>query len=103
MALYISTLAVVSPSEVKPPITYTSLSRFAEVTSVLEVGSGIPLAQSLFIILSYAIVILIKLIGCNARNNENETRANIRFRPRNPFIILKDYKSIIKVCDISRI
>jgi hypothetical protein len=45
VALYISTTSVVSPSEVKPPITYTSSSRFAEVTSVLGVGIGVPPVQ----------------------------------------------------------
>jgi hypothetical protein len=44
VALYISTTSVVSPSEVKP-ITYTSSSMFAEVTSVLGVGIGVPPVQ----------------------------------------------------------
>jgi hypothetical protein len=72
VALYISTIAEVSPSEVNPPITYTSSSKFADVTTVLGVGNGVPLVHPFPNIFSCAKAMLTKCIGYTKRNNENE-------------------------------
>jgi len=45
VVLYISTITDFWLSEVKPPITYTPLSKFREVPSVHGLGIGDPIVQ----------------------------------------------------------
>jgi hypothetical protein len=57
-----------------PEITLISASssKFADVTSVLGVGNGVPLVHPFPNIFSCAKAMLTKCIGYTKRNNENE-------------------------------